>query len=221
MFVWIGPTDYQPDIKHRGGLHDLAHARRIINARQLNQNLIIAESVLLDHRLTHTELVHTIPDRINRLLYRPLLQRGQLRGLHHDLIVIARTAGKVIALKRVADRISQCANFVRRHSADGDDFRTVLRIRLGDVGESDACLREILAQRLRHAIGFSIHSLIHCNLQDQVRPTLKVETKMNVLLNGAERSLLLPGRDGLLRIGPEENAVNKYKQHSDDEKCFR
>ena len=54
-----------------------------------------------------------------------------------------------------------------------------------------------------------------------MRPTLKVETKMNVLLNGAERSLLLPGRDGLLRIGPEENAVNKYKQHSDDEKCFR
>src|SRR5215472_8650529 len=97
----------------------------------------------------------------------------------------------------------------------------ILRIRLGDIRESYASFSKVFAQRLHHTIGLSIHRLVHRNLQDQVSASLEVEAEMNVLLDGANWTLPLPGVNCFPRISAQEDAVHKHQQHGDDEKCFR
>ena len=71
LLAGVGAADRLPDFQHRGGLHDFFHARRIVNARQLHQDLVVAQSVLLDHRLADAELVNAVADGLDRLLHAP------------------------------------------------------------------------------------------------------------------------------------------------------
>ena len=43
LLAGIRPAQHLPDFQHGGGLHDFLHARRIVHARQLHQNLILAQ----------------------------------------------------------------------------------------------------------------------------------------------------------------------------------
>ena len=85
-----------PDFQHGGGLHDLFHASRVIHARQLDQNLILPQSVLLNNRLADAQLVHPIPDGLDRLRDGPVFQIRQDRWLHGQGPGILRTRGSVI-----------------------------------------------------------------------------------------------------------------------------
>ena len=66
-----------PDFQHGRRLHDLFHARRIVHARQLHQNLVLAQSVLLDDRLAHAQLVNAVANGLDRLRNRTILQFRQ------------------------------------------------------------------------------------------------------------------------------------------------
>ena len=76
---WLGygpPSDLL-DLQHRRGLHDFLHARRIVHARQLHQNLVLPEPVLLDDRLAHAQRVDAVADGLDRLRDGAILQVRQ------------------------------------------------------------------------------------------------------------------------------------------------
>ena len=50
-----------------GALNDLLDVAFIFHARQLDQNLILAQAVLLNHRLADAQRVHAVADGLNRL----------------------------------------------------------------------------------------------------------------------------------------------------------
>jgi len=67
LLTRIGTTQRLLDFEHRGGLHDFLDPRRIVHARKLNENLILAEAMFLNHRLAHAQLVDSIADRLDGL----------------------------------------------------------------------------------------------------------------------------------------------------------
>ena len=220
LFVRIRTTHDQPNVEHGGGLNDVPDARRIIDTGKLHEDLIITQPMLLDGRFRNAKLVHAIANSFDRLLNRSLFKGGQLRGFHYHLIRPARRRLHVILREVIADRAAQRADFVRRHSLDLNDLRMILRIRLSDIGKRDDCFAEILAQRLHYAVGFRIHRFIHGYLQDQMGAAFEIKAEVNVLLDRAQRPMLLPGCNGCFGIGAEKDAVHKDQQHSDDEYCF-
>jgi hypothetical protein len=57
----------QPELQKGRVLDQFLHALRIVDARQLNDDPVAVQSLALDYRLGHTELIDPIPDRLHRL----------------------------------------------------------------------------------------------------------------------------------------------------------
>ena len=53
----------------------IAFSLGIIDARQLNQYLVVAQAVLLDDRLIDAQNINTVANRLNGLIHRVLLER--------------------------------------------------------------------------------------------------------------------------------------------------
>ena len=70
LLAGIRPTQRLPDLQHGGRLHDLFDPRRIVHAGQLHQNLILPQTVFLNDRLSHAQLVNPVANGLNRLRYR-------------------------------------------------------------------------------------------------------------------------------------------------------
>ena len=64
------------DLQHRSGLHHFLDACRIVHAGQLDQNLVLANALFLNHRLGNAQLVDTVADGFNRLLDGARLERA-------------------------------------------------------------------------------------------------------------------------------------------------
>ncbi len=67
------------DFQHGGGLHDFLDAGGIVHAGKLDQNLVVAQAVLLDDRLGDAELVNTVADGFDGLLDGALLDGSPAR----------------------------------------------------------------------------------------------------------------------------------------------
>ena len=71
-----------PDLQHGGGLHDVLNPGRIVDARQLHQDLVLAQPVLLNDRLADAELVNAIADGLDGLLDSAALELRERLLLH-------------------------------------------------------------------------------------------------------------------------------------------
>ncbi len=72
---------------------------------------------------------------------------------------------------------------------DLDDFRTALRVRLGDFAEGDVGSLQVFLQALDRAVCVGIDGVIHLDLKDQVGATLQIESQMNALLQRCQQTL--------------------------------
>ena len=82
LFAGIRPAQNLLDLKHGGGLHNIFHAARVVDAGQLHQNLILAESMFLNRRFAHAQRIDSIADSLDRLRHRLILYVGEHRRLH-------------------------------------------------------------------------------------------------------------------------------------------
>jgi hypothetical protein len=78
--------------KPRGGLNDVAHPVQIAHARQLHQNLVVAQAVRRNHRLADAQL--STRSRMVSIAWSTVLclQRRQLRRLHGQRDGVVRAA---------------------------------------------------------------------------------------------------------------------------------
>ncbi len=73
LLAAIGSAEDLLDLQHRRGLNDRFHAFGIVDARQLDQDLVFAESMLLNHRLADAKGVNATTDGFDGLRDRMFL----------------------------------------------------------------------------------------------------------------------------------------------------
>src|ERR1700733_5986510 len=96
VFARIGPTHHLLDLEHGGGLHDVFHPGRVVDAAQLHQNLVLAETVLLDRGFTHAQRIDAVVDGFNRLRHRLALQIREDLRLHGQRPGVVRPRSQVV-----------------------------------------------------------------------------------------------------------------------------
>ncbi len=72
----IRPAERLLDLQHGGRLHDVFHACRIIDARQLHQNLVLPQPVFLNRGFADAKLVNAVANGLDGLRDRLILQVG-------------------------------------------------------------------------------------------------------------------------------------------------
>ena len=204
------------NLKHGGGLHDVLHASRIVDARELHQNLVVTQTVLLDDRLAHAEGIDASANGVDGLLHGAGFQCQGLGGLHHQRIAVFGSGLEIVTREIVADDAAKVARLVGRDAANLDYLRTV-GIGHDNVREGDAAFIELVAQSLGGPLAVSSNSLVDCDLQYQVSATLEVQPAMNVLLNRGEGPAGAHRRPATVKIGAEEDAVGENQQNRNDE----
>ena len=113
LIVSIGSARDSMDGQLRGGLNDFFHAIEVLDARKLDQNLIVAEAILLDHRFGDAELVDALADGLNRGIERALVHIPDRRLLHRQgqaaVVAGAHLIVAVVLPGREAARVGQLA----------------------------------------------------------------------------------------------------------------
>ena len=84
LLILIRAADDGVNLKPGRGLDDAFHAVEIFNAGQLDQNLVVAQAVLLDDRLADAEGIHAVADGLDGLLDGFLFKRQLDLWLHGD-----------------------------------------------------------------------------------------------------------------------------------------
>ncbi len=206
----IGPAQRLLDLEHRRGLHDFLHPRRIVHARKLHQYLILAEAVLLNHRLAHAQLVNSVAYGLDRLRDRAVLQVGEVLRLHRNRPGIFRARTGVILRQPVGNKAFEIAGLIRRNPLHHDHFRMVYRIGLGDVGVIDLVRPQVFLEARNCVVGIDIDRVVDLHLKDQVRPAAQIEAQMNAVGNLRQHALARPG------LRNTEDAEQENQQDSDD-----
>jgi hypothetical protein len=180
------------DFEHRRGLHDFLDPRRIVHTRKLHKNLVLAEPVLLDHRLAHAELVNAVADGLDGLGDRAVLQVGEVLRLHRNRPGIFRARAGVVIRQPVGDNVLEIAGLIRRNALDHDHFGMVHRIGLGDVGVIDLVRPHVFFEARNRVVGIDVDRVVHLHLQDQVRPAAQIEAQMNAVGDRCQQPLARP-----------------------------
>jgi hypothetical protein len=82
LFAGIWTADRLAYLQHGRGLHDLLNTRRVVHTGQLHQDLVLAQSVLLNDRLAHSQLIDAVAYGFYRLRDRLVFQSRQCLRLH-------------------------------------------------------------------------------------------------------------------------------------------
>ena len=180
------------DFKHRRGLHDFLDPRRIVHARKLDQYLILAEAVLLNHRFAHAQRVNAVADGLDGLGDGAIFQIGEVLGLHLNRPGILRARGGVVLRQSVGNNALEIAGLIRRDALNHDHFGMVDRVGLGDVRVVDLARAHILFEARNRVVGVNIDRVFDLHLQDQVRPPAKIEPQMNAVGDRREDALARP-----------------------------
>ena len=109
-----------PDFQQGGGLHDLLDAGGIVHARQLDQDLVLAEAVLLDDRLADAKLVNAVANGLDGLRHGTVLELGERLRLHGQRPGVLGAGGEVVLRQQVADDLAQVGGGLRRNTLDLD-----------------------------------------------------------------------------------------------------
>ena len=210
LLARIRPAQRLLDLQHRRGLHDFLDPRRIVHARKLHQNLVLAEAVLLDHRLAHAQLVDAIADGLDGLRHRAVLQVGEVLRLHRNRPGIFRARAGVVLRQPVGNNALEIAGLLRRNALDHDHFGMVHRIGLDDVGVIDLVRPQVFLEARKRVVGVDVDRVVDLHLQDQVRPATQVEAQMNAV---GDRRQHTPARPVLRNA---EDAEQEDQQDPDD-----
>ena len=84
------------NLKARRGLDDGLDLVQIADAGQLDKNLVRAQAVLLNQRLTHAQRVHAVANGFDRLFDRPLFEIVLENRLHGQRQVVVVAAGEIV-----------------------------------------------------------------------------------------------------------------------------
>ena len=209
------------DLQHGGGLHYFLDAGRIVDAGKLHENLVIAQAVLLNHRLGDAELVDAVADGFDRLFDGALLERVEHRRLQRrrSRSCPAPETRSYSPNWSVIER-AQIAGGADIDATQGDALRIGNRIELEDVAKGDVLLLQRVLEPLDGLIGFGVDRVVYLHLKNQVGSAAQVKSEMDVLLNAGDEAVGLDGFDALLWIGSEENSPDEHDQGSEDENDF-
>jgi hypothetical protein len=213
LLAGVRTTQHRMNLQARRGLNDILHTTGIIDARQLDQDLVAAQVVLLNHRLAHAECIDAGADDLDRLLQRMRLQVGHRAGLHGQRPGIVRARSNVVL--RAVLRVQDAANIVaaiRGSSADLNGVRTA-EIRRNRANR-DAVGLQILLDMRRVAVAGDAYRLIHHHLQDEMGAALEVETEVDSL---QQRSFK---RCAAESAGKADDAEDKDNDNGDDQNSF-
>ena len=126
------------DFELGGLLDDVFDAGGIVNAGEFDEDLVIAEAVLLDDGLGDAELVDALADGLDGGVEGAGLEVSDGRGAHGELESAVGLRGEIVAgVGGGADERADGAVLGRSDAGDGDGLR-VRRIGLGDPGPGDA-----------------------------------------------------------------------------------
>ncbi len=173
------------DFQHGGGLHDFLDAGGIIDAGKLDQYLVIAKAVFLNHRLGDAKLVDTVADGFDRLLDGARLERQQHVRLEGDGPGISGARDQVVFAEtgpEMTERRSPAEPDI--NPAQGDALRIIAAgssLRMSPIG--DVLFLQRILEPLDGLIGFGVDGVVDLDLKDQVGPAAKVKAEMDVLLN--------------------------------------
>ena len=215
LLVLVRASDDGVNLQPVRALDNLLDVALVFNTRQLHQNLVGAQAVLLNHRLADAQRIHAVTQGLNGLLDRLRLQGRQHRLLHGQRPCIVPNAVQVV-LVGVSGRIQKRANGIgagRRSAVHADHLR-LGRIGHNHLGIAQVGLLQILLDQRRRIVGLGGHRLLDLNLQDQVRAAAQVQPKMNAL-GQAFRQVLA----GDTRRGPED-APDTNHQDSNNQGNF-
>ena len=211
LFVVVGAAYHCMDRQLRRRLDDLLHHRRIVDAGQLQHDLVFAQAVLLNHRLQGPESVDAVPDRVDRVLQRGFLLVPDRLFLHRQDVAAAGVAGDVISgiiLPRndVVDG-AVLGRLCSRH-------RDLLRMGQVQLGSRAAGRSQHFVQALHVAVGGAVDGFLNRDLEHQVRSTLEIESQVDVsVLQRFDRTR---GR----QLPTVEDPINEDHQNREDKKCL-
>src|SRR5438045_4567 len=170
------------DLQHRGGLHDVFHTRWIVNSRQLHEDLIVTQTVLLNYRFAHSKSIDAPADCIDGLLYRASFECRGFRGLQHKRVAVFSSGLKIVAGKIVVNNAAQVTRFIGRETANLNHFGLV-RIGNSDISKGDPSLVQIVAQNIDGTLTLGYNRFVNRNLQNQVSAAFEFNTTLDVLLD--------------------------------------
>ncbi len=111
------PSHDQVNLQPRGRLDDVAHPAQVVYARQLHQDLVGAQVVLLDSRFGDSQVIDAGANSVDRLLQRMLLDRLHLGLLHGEgPVIVRRRRYRVLGSIAGVEQAAHVADLVRGRS---------------------------------------------------------------------------------------------------------
>ena len=107
-------------LKPGSSLNNVFHAYGIIDAGKLDQDLIVAEAVLLNGGFAHTQRINSTPNCLNRLSHGPLFYVVDGGGLEDHIVRTFSPSDQIVVAQIIRDSGAQVAALVRRNPFDRD-----------------------------------------------------------------------------------------------------
>ena len=211
LVIFVGTADHGVNLKPRRGLDDAHHPVQVVDAGQLDQNLILAQAVLLDLRLAHAQRVHAVANGLNGLLDGLLLKSRHHHRLHGQREARIRAAAGHVVLARILG-LQRGANVARlgRFRAFHADHVRLGRIGLVGLRKAKVGRLQVLLNAPHRVVGFGVNRFLDHHLQNQVNAAAQVQAKVNPLGHGLRQGLAAHARRH-----PEDAIDENHKDRND------
>src|SRR4029079_7589449 len=164
-------------------LHNALDPRWIIDARKLNKNLILSETVFLNGWLSNTQLIDSVANGFNGLGYGAILQISQRLRLHGDYPGVFRSGIGVVFRKAIGNDGAKIGSRFWKDALDDHAVWVVRWVRLRNFGVVNFPRLHFLLQALHRVFTVHPNRIIHLYLQDQVGAAFEIEPEIDSLPN--------------------------------------
>ena len=184
------------ELEHRRRLNNLLDARRIVDARKLNQQfrIVFTASALLHGAFGHAQRVNALVDGREGPVQRVAPQGQRRRLLDGEAQVVAGTAQIPLLPILFGNDGARFTSLIGVEALDRDlnlaGVGQGLRIVAIQCAVGDATFAEFVAQPLDYLVGFGAECILHLYLDDQLAATLQVETELDVVVEIIDKLFL-------------------------------
>src|SRR5208337_4363012 len=187
----------------------------IADARQLHQNLVLAQAIGRNQRLERAQSVDAIADSFNGLRNSFLFQVLFDYRLHGQGPGVVGAAGIDVVLVRelLIEQGAHVAGLCRGSSIDLDELGLV-GIGLDHLGIRHIPGFESVLDTGQGTVGFVADRFRDLHLQNEVHATLQIEAQMNAIGDGGPQGLATESRRN------PEDAIEADQQHGEDQGNF-
>ena len=176
----IGTAGHQLELQNRRLADEILRALRVLDARQLNQDAVGAAT--LDDRLTDTELIDAVPNRLDGLIDRELADTTFLALIEPEHR-IARLSGRIGGgdedRKLILQKIGETRALAGIAQLQVDPLPDPLELAGRDLRRGELAL-----QILHRAVERRLDRLVAFDLQDQMNAALEIQTEPKRLRAG-------------------------------------